>query len=60
MPVLYGRMTAARTLVLTDTDGGRHPFVGEAFKTPHQTFVLLLAEATIGRKLIVPIQRLAI
>ena len=53
--VPYGRMTGPRTLVLTDADGERHAFVGEAFKTPHQTFVLLLAETTLGRKLIVSV-----
>lgn len=51
--VPYGRMTGPRTLVLTDADGDRHTFVGEAFKTPHQTFILLLAESTLNRKLIV-------
>lgn len=51
--VPYGRMAGPRTLTLTDADGERHGFVGEAFKTPHQTFVLLLAETTLGRKLIV-------
>lgn len=52
--VPYGRMTSPRTLVLADADGNRHPFVGEAFKTKHQTFVLLVAEAVLSRKLIVP------
>lgn len=50
-----GRMTAPRTLVLTDADGNRHPFVAEAFKTPYQTFVLIHAEATLGQRLIVPV-----
>lgn len=58
--VPYGRMAGPRTLVLTDTDGERHAFIGEAFKTPHQTFILLLAELTLGRKLIVPVAGLAI
>lgn len=52
--VPYGRMSSPRTLVLKDADGERHAFVGEAFKTSHQTFVLLQAETTLGRKLIVP------
>ncbi|MFS0739002.1 hypothetical protein ABC365_00085 [Brevundimonas sp. 3P9-tot-E] len=50
----FGRMSAPRPLVLVDADGERHPFVAEAFKTPYQTFVLLHAEATLGRKLILP------
>lgn len=53
--VPYGRMTGPRTLVLTDADGERHAFVGEAFKTPHQTFILLVAETTLGRRLIVSV-----
>lgn len=50
-----GRMTSPRALVLTDTDGNRHAFVAEAFRTPYQTFVLIHAEATLGQRLIVPV-----
>jgi hypothetical protein len=57
--VPYGRMTGPRNLVLTDADGERHSFVGEAFKTPHQTFILLQAETTLGRKLIVSVSGFA-
>lgn len=49
-----GRMSFPRPFILTDTDGERHAFIGEAFRTPHQTFILLHAETTLGRRLIVP------
>lgn len=58
--VPHGRMAKPRTLVLTDANGERHAFTGEAFRTPHQTFVLLLADSTLGRKLTVSVAGLAV
>lgn len=49
-----GRMTFPRTLALTDANAERHEFIAEAFRTPHQTFVLLHASATLSRHIILP------
>jgi hypothetical protein len=49
-----GRMTFPRTLALTDANAEPHEFIAEAFRTPHQTFVLLHATATLRRRIILP------
>lgn len=52
----FGRMSRPRPIILIDADGVRHAFIGEAFKTKYQTFVLLQAETTLGKRLIVPMR----
>jgi len=47
-----GRMTFPRMLALTDANAEPHPFIAESFRTPHQTFVLLHATATLRRRVI--------
>lgn len=48
------RMMGPRTLCLTDSNGDRHEFVAEAFKTPHQVFILINAVAKPARRIILP------
>lgn len=57
--VPVNRMTGPRTLRLVDANGDPQEFIAEAFKTPHQVFILLNAAAKPTRRLIVPAGRLA-
>lgn len=55
MVPLTKRMTGARKVKLTDDNGARRPFIAEAFKTPHQVFILLhLNEPVPVKRLIRP------
>jgi len=55
MVPLHNRMTGARRIKLTDDRGERRAFVAEAFKTPHQVFILVHAvTAAPARRLIMP------
>ncbi|MET4241531.1 hypothetical protein [Bradyrhizobium sp. RT10b] len=48
------RMTNPRSLALTDANGDRRRFIAEAFRTPHQTFVLLHADPRPIRGVVLP------
>lgn len=54
----YNRMTRPRSLSMRDGNGDSHEFVAEAFRTPHQTIILLHAAMTLRRRIIVPAQRM--
>lgn len=47
VPLGKRRMSTPRTFVLADRNGQRHEFIGEGFKTPRNTFVLIHAHATM-------------
>ncbi len=47
VPLGSRRMTSPDTLVLSDRNGLNWEFVGEGFKTPHNTFILIHAHATV-------------
>ena len=57
VPLGKRRMTSPRTFVLTDRNGQRHEFIGEGFKTPRNTFVLIHANATL--KTVIPTKAIA-
>lgn len=52
--VPVNRMTGPRSLRITDANGDRHDVIAEAFKTPHQTFILIDATAKPARRIILP------
>jgi hypothetical protein len=52
--VPVNRMTGPRSLRLTDSNGDPHDFIAEAFKTPHQTFILINSVAKPIRRIIMP------
>ena len=54
MVPLNKRMTGARKVKLTDDNGERRAFIAEAFKTTHHVFILLHADESNVRRLIVP------
>jgi hypothetical protein len=53
----YNRMTRAKTLSMRDGNGEMQEFVAEAFRTSHQTLILLHATMTLKRTIILPAQR---
>lgn len=52
--VPFKRMAGPRGLRLADSNGDRHEFVAEAFKTPHQVFILICAAKKAVPKIILP------
>ena len=56
----YNRMTRPRALSMRDSNGESHEFIAEAFRTSHQTIILMHAAMTLKRSIIVPAQRVLI
>ncbi|WP_066769242.1 ImmA/IrrE family metallo-endopeptidase [Sphingobium sp. CCH11-B1] len=47
------RMSKPHSFELVDRNGDRHEFVGEGFKTPYNTFVLIHCAGTLGNSLLI-------
>lgn len=46
------RMSSPRAFALTDRNGERHEFVGEGFRTPYNTFVLIHAKLGLSSRVL--------
>jgi len=53
IPVGNRKMSSPQSFELIDRNGDRHEFVGEGFKTPYNTFVLIHCVATLNTSLLV-------
>jgi hypothetical protein len=49
IPLNPRKMSRAHAFQLTDRNGKKHEFVGEGFRSPYQTFVLIHAVGTLGK-----------
>lgn len=48
IPIEPRRMSKPQSFQLTDRNGGKHEFVGEGFRTPYQTLILIHAVSTLS------------
>jgi hypothetical protein len=55
VPIGYRKMSSPQSFELIDRNGERHEFVGEGFKTPYNTFVLIHCVGTLNASLLVGI-----
>jgi hypothetical protein len=53
IPIGNRRMSSPQSFNLADCNGDNHEFVGEGFKTPYNTFVLIHCVGTLGNSLLV-------
>jgi hypothetical protein len=55
VPIGNRKMSSPQSFELVDLNGVRHEFVGEGFKTPYNTFVLIHCVATLNASVLVGI-----
>jgi Zn-dependent peptidase ImmA (M78 family) len=53
IPIGNRRMSSAQSFELIDRNGDKHEFIGEGFKTPYNTFVLIHCAGTLGNSLLI-------